>query len=80
MIFAQDIYKDVFFPEEQSRKERYLLQRIFTVLFGAGTIFLAILVPAAGGIVEVVLSTAAIAGGSLFAPVIYSLFFAPANC
>ncbi|HEX2684805.1 MAG TPA: sodium transporter [Ferruginibacter sp.] len=73
VIFAQDIYKDVFFPKS-SEKRTILVARIFTVLFGAGTIFLAILVPAAGGIVEVVLSTAAIAGGSLFAPVIYSLF------
>ena len=73
IIFAQDIYKDVFF-KKSSEKRTILVARIFTVLFGAGTIFLAILVPAAGGIVEVVLSTAAIAGGSLFAPVIYSLF------
>lgn len=73
VIFAQDIYKDVFFPKS-TEKRTILVARIFTVLFGAGTIFLAILVPAAGGIVEVVLSTAAIAGGSLFAPVIYSLF------
>ena len=73
IIFAQDIYKDIFF-KKSSEKRTILVARIFTVLFGAGTIFLAILVPAAGGIVEVVLSTAAIAGGSLFAPVIYSLF------
>ena len=73
VIFAQDIYKDVFFPKS-TEKRTILVARLFTVLFGAGTIFLAILVPAAGGIVEVVLSTAAIAGGSLFAPVIFSLF------
>jgi SSS family transporter len=73
IIFAQDIYKGVFF-KRTSEKRTILVARLFTVLFGAGTIFLAILVPAAGGIVEVVLSTAAIAGGSLFGPVIYSLF------
>jgi len=73
IIFAQDIYKDIFF-KKSSEKRTILVARIFTVLFGAGTIFLAILVPKAGGIVEVVLSTAAIAGGSLFAPIIYSLF------
>jgi Na+/proline symporter len=73
IIFAQDIYKDVFFKHTSERRT-ILVARLFTVLFGAGTIFLAILVPAAGGIVEVVLSTAAIAGGSLFGPVIYSLF------
>lgn len=73
IIFAQDIYKGVFF-KRASEQRTILVARLFTVLFGAGTIFLAILVPAAGGIVEVVLSTAAIAGGSLFGPVIYSLF------
>lgn len=73
IIFAQDIYKDVFF-KNSSEKRTILVARLFTILFGAGTIFLAILVPAAGGIVNVVLSTAAIAGGSLFGPVIFSLF------
>jgi len=34
----------------------------------------AMLVPLAGGIVEVVLSVAAIAGGALFAPIIWSLY------
>lgn len=73
IIFAHDIYRDVFF-KRTTEKRSILVARLFTILFGAGTIFLAILVPAAGGIVEVVLSTAAIAGGSLFGPVIYSLF------
>ncbi|NCI50972.1 sodium transporter [Sediminibacterium roseum] len=73
IIFAHDIYKDVFF-KKATEKTQILVARIFTVLFGAGTIYLAILVPKAGGIVNVVLSTAAIAGGSLFGPVIYSLF------
>lgn len=73
IIFAHDIWKDIFF-RNTSEKGKIFVARVFTVLFGAGTIFLAILVPAAGGIVEVVLSTAAIAGGSLFGPVIYSLF------
>jgi solute:Na+ symporter, SSS family len=47
---------------------------VFTLFFGAGTIGLALLVPLAGGIVEVVLSIAAIAGGALFAPIIWSLY------
>jgi SSS family solute:Na+ symporter len=73
IIFAHDIYKDVFF-KNATEKSQIFVARIFTVLFGAGTIFIAILVPSAGGIVNVVLSTAAIAGGSLFGPVIYSLY------
>ncbi len=73
IIFAHDIYKDILY-KKASEKSKILVARLFTVAFGAGTIFLAILVPTVGGIVEVVLSTAAIAGGSLFGPVIYSLF------
>lgn len=72
-VFAQDVYRSVFRPSA-SDKEQILIARIFTLLFGAGTIVLAMLVPLAGGIVEVVLSIAAIAGGALFAPVIWSLF------
>ncbi|HEY0652072.1 MAG TPA: sodium:solute symporter family protein [Chryseosolibacter sp.] len=72
-VFAQDIYRTVFRPSA-SEKEQIYIARIFTLVFGVGTIALAMLVPYAGGIVEVVLSVAAIAGGALFAPIIWSLF------
>jgi len=72
-VFAQDVYRSVFRPKA-SEKEQILVARLFTLLFGAGTIGVALLVPLAGGIVEVVLSVAAIAGGALFAPIIWSLY------
>lgn len=72
-VFAQDVYRSVFRPLA-SEKEQILVARLFTLLFGAGTIGVAMLVPLAGGIVEVVLSIAAIAGGALFAPIIWSLY------
>jgi len=72
-VFAQDVYRSVFRPGA-SEKEQILVARLFTLLFGAGTIGVAMLVPLAGGIVEVVLSIAAIAGGALFAPIIWSLY------
>lgn len=72
-VFANDLYKGFFRPNT-SEKTLILVARIFTVLFGALTIFLALLVPKVGGIVEVVLSTASIAGGALFAPIIWSLY------
>jgi SSS family transporter len=72
-VFAHDVYRNLFNPKA-SEKTLILSARIFTVIFGALTIWIAILVPKVGGIVELVLSTASIAGGALFAPIIWSLF------
>jgi SSS family solute:Na+ symporter len=72
-VFANDIYKPLIRPKS-SEKELILMARLFTLLFGALTIVVAILIPRAGGVVEVVLSTASIAGGALFGPIIWSLF------
>lgn len=72
-VFAKDVYRSVFRPGA-TEKEQILVARLFTLLFGAGTIGVALLVPRAGGIVEVVLSVAAIAGGALFAPIIWSMY------
>ncbi len=72
-VFAHDVYRNLFNPKA-SEKTLIFSARIFTVLFGAMTVIIAILVPKVGGIVELVLSTASIAGGALFAPIIWSLF------
>lgn len=72
-VFANDVYKPLLRPAA-SEKEMILMARLFTLFFGAATIVVAILIPRAGGVVEVVLSTASIAGGALFGPVIWSLF------
>jgi len=72
-VFAQDIYKNLLRPSSGD-KEVILVARLFTFLFGVGTILIAIWIPSAGGIVEVVLSTASIAGGAIFAPIIWTLF------
>lgn len=72
-VFATDLYRGLVRPQA-AEKELILVARLFTLLFGAGTIGAAILIPRAGGIVEVVLSIASIAGGALFAPIIWSLF------
>ncbi len=73
VVFAHDIYKKVIDP---SAGERKLIRaaRFFTVFFGGLTIIIAMMVPLVGGIVEMVLSTASIAGGALFVPVIWSLY------
>lgn len=72
-VFAQDIYRSLI-RKKATDKETILIARFFTLLFGIGTILIAIWIPSAGGIVEVVLSTASIAGSALFAPVIWTLF------
>ncbi len=72
-VFATDLYKNLV-RTSATEKEQILVARIFTLLFGAGTVGIALLVPHIGGIVDFVLSTAAIAGGALFAPIIWSLF------
>jgi Na+/proline symporter len=72
-VFATDLYKNLVRPAA-SEKEQILVARFFTLLFGAGTVVIAMMIPYIGGIVDFVLSTASIAGGALFAPIIWSLF------
>ncbi len=72
-VFAQDIYKNLLNPSA-TEKNVIWIARLFTLLFGVLTILIAMWIPSAGGIVEVVLSTASIAGGALFAPIIWTLF------
>ena len=73
VVFAHDVYKKAFNPQA-TEKTLVRAARFFTVLFGGITIGIAMMVPMIGGIVEMVLSTASIAGGALFAPVIWTLY------
>lgn len=73
VVFAHDVYKKIINPQA-SDKALITAARLFTVVFGVLTILIAMMVPLVGGIVEMVLSTASIAGGALFAPIIWSLY------
>lgn len=73
VVFAHDVFKKIIRPNA-TEKNLITAARFFTVFFGALTIVIAMLVPLVGGIVEMVLSTASIAGGALFAPIIWSLY------
>jgi SSS family solute:Na+ symporter len=73
VVFANDVYKKIIRPQATD-KALISAARLFTVVFGGLTILIAMMVPFVGGIVELVLSTASIAGGALFAPVIWSLY------
>jgi SSS family transporter len=71
-VLTNDIFKP--FRPDSSDKILMRVARLATVLFGIGTIAVAFMVPMAGGIVEVVLSIAAITGGALYGPAIWALF------
>lgn len=71
-VLTNDIYK-LFRPNADNR-QTMRVARLSTILFGLGTIGVALLVPAAGGIVEVVLSVGAVTGCSLYGPPIWALF------
>ncbi|MGV3505474.1 MAG: sodium:solute symporter family protein [Adhaeribacter sp.] len=72
-VFTNDIYKKLLQPRA-SEKQAVAVGRLATVVFGLITIALALLVPKVGGLVSVVLAIGAITGGSLLAPVIWTLF------
>lgn len=71
-VFTNDIFKTLFPASGNGKLMR--VARISTVVLGLLTIGVALLVPAAGGIVEVVLSFGAITGVPLFGPPIWALF------
>jgi solute:Na+ symporter, SSS family len=71
-VTTNDIFKPLF--PGSSQKKLIRIARISTLLFGAGTVLVALMVPKFGGIVNVVLSVAAITGVALYAPPIWGLF------
>lgn len=71
-VVTNDIFKQL--RPDASDKKLMFVARLSTVLFGVGTIVVALLIPDAGGIVEVVLSVAALTGAPLYAPPIWALF------
>jgi SSS family transporter len=72
-VFTNDIYKGWINPAA-SQKQLIRIARTSSFMLGAGMIGIALLVPAAGGMIEVVLSIAAITGGPLLLPPIWALF------
>jgi Na+/proline symporter len=75
-LAAAVLTNDIFKPLRPGSSDKTLMQvaRLATILFGIGTVLVAFMVPLAGGIVEVVLSIAAITGGALYGPAIWALF------
>lgn len=75
-LAASVITNDLFlvFKPKASLKQIMNVAKLSTVLFGIGTIIVALLVPSVGGIVNVVLSIGAVTGCSLYGPPIWALF------
>lgn len=72
-VFTNDVYRGFINPAASDR-QLIRVARLSSWGFGLGMIIIALLVPAAGGIVEVVLSISAISGGPLLAPPLWALF------
>lgn len=75
-LAASVITNDLFmvFKPNASLKQIMNVAKISTLLFGIGTIIVALLVPSVGGIVNVVLSIGAVTGCSLYGPPIWAMF------
>ncbi len=71
-VISNDIFKH-FYPNASNQK-LVRVGRLATISLGLITIFIALMVPAMGGIVSVVISLGAITGGALFLPPIWTLF------
>ncbi|TXG36102.1 sodium:solute symporter family protein [Seonamhaeicola maritimus] len=71
-VLANDIYKNMF--PKTTNQGLVRVGRIATVSLGVLTIIIALLVPYFGGIVEVVMSLAALTGGAMFLPPLWALF------
>ena len=71
-VITNDIYKVL--KPNAGIKEVMRVAKLSTFLFGLGTIVVALMVPAAGGIVNVVLSIGAVTGCSLYGPPIWAIF------
>lgn len=72
-VFTNDVYKSVINPHATDR-QFMKVARLSSWFFGVLMILIALIVPAIGGMVEVVLSVAAVTAGPLLAPPIWALF------
>lgn len=71
-VFTNDIYKRIFPQTSEVRLMK--IARFSTIGFGIFAIIIALLIPLMGGIVNVVISVAALTGVPLYLPIIWTLF------
>lgn len=73
-VFTNDIFKRI--RPDSSDKVLMRTAKLSTIVFGLLAVCVALLIPSMGGIVNVVISIAALTGVPLYLPVIWSLFSA----
>lgn len=71
-VITNDLYLVI--KPNATNKQIMSIAKLSTLIFGIGTIAVALLVPSVGGIVNVVLSVGAVTGCSLYGPPIWALF------
>ncbi|QEY12847.1 sodium:solute symporter family protein [Cellvibrio sp. KY-YJ-3] len=71
-VITNDVYRIL--RPKSSESHLVFVGRLATVLLGFGTITVALLVPFLGGVVNVVMTMAALTGGALFLPPVWLLF------
>jgi SSS family transporter len=71
-VLTNDIFKRL--KPHSSEKSLMLVARLSTIGFGILTIGIALLIPSMGGVVNVVISLAALTGVPMYLPVIWTLF------
>jgi SSS family solute:Na+ symporter len=71
-VLTNDVYKH--FRPKTSSSKLVKIAKLSTVILGLITIGVALLVPLLGGVVEFVLSLAAITGGAMFLPPLWAMF------
>ncbi len=72
-VFTHDVYKNLIHPSASERLQM-VVARVSTVVIGGVVIGIALLVPRMGGIVNLVITMGALAGGPIMAPPIWALF------
>lgn len=71
-VFTNDIFRRLF--PHSTEKELMRVARYSTIGFGLLAVIIALLIPLMGGIVNVVISVAALTGVPLYLPIIWTLF------
>jgi SSS family transporter len=71
-VITNDLYKVL--KPNATLEQTMRMAKFSTLLFGVGTITVALLVPTLGGIVNVVLSVGAVTGCSLYGPIVWALY------